>query len=239
MLTIQLGGALPLYGIVYFKKKPYNNNNNNGKYVQNVYGMLKLDNLEKVSAENFQIGFIESFSVLDIRGVDTSFLNTYTPTNKEMILNGGHTHAIYFSESYNDLKDSQTEIDKLCRKFFPAGASGIINAYLGDTKVKGNDFSLPDGYFSAASKTPRTLKEFVDFGNNFIETNNYKFEKSAKSSYTSDEFNKLDEKEKKSLNADADEGKNRLAKNDRRIEFIDPETQKIIFSVVNDRQYNA
>ena len=209
------GRSLPLYGIVYFKKKPYNNKETD--VGQAVYGMLKLDNLENVSSENFRIGLSHKFSVLDIRGVDTSFLNTYTPKNKEIILDGGYTHAIYFSKSYSTLKDNQTEIDKLCGKFFPAGAAGIINAYLGDTKVKGNSFygSASDGLFSAASRAPRTLKEFEDLGNSYEEfTGNMQFEHSAKSSYTSDELNKLDEIEKKSLSED--ESNKMLAKNDRR-----------------------
>ncbi|MBD5436053.1 MAG: hypothetical protein HDR36_06040 [Treponema sp.] len=229
---------LPLYGIVYFKDKPYNNNNGliGG---QSVKGMLKLDHLQGVSSENFEVNFsTDKYSVLDVRGAS---LDNYDIGSDEKISqNGGYIHAIYFNENYIDFEGNQIKINELCDKFADSGKLGVINAYLGNTKVKGHCFSKPSsGNFSAASRTPRTLKEFEDLGNSFDEEprSYMQFEHSAKSSYTSDEFNKLDEIEKKSLSED--EGDNLLAKNDRRIEFIDPETQKIIFSVVNDRQYNA
>lgn len=60
--------ALPLYGIVYFKDKPYKNNNGTAGG-QSVKGMLKLDNVQGVSGENFQINFgSDYYSVLDVRG---------------------------------------------------------------------------------------------------------------------------------------------------------------------------
>lgn len=170
-------------------------------------------------------------------------LNNYDITSGKEISQGGYLHAIYFNEDYISLENSQDEINKLCNKFANPGKLGIINAYLGSVKVKGHNFDDPsDGNFSAGSRTPRTLKEFEYFGNTYDDTygdTQMHFETSAKSSYDKypTEFNNLSDREKDSLNDDED--LKQLAKNDRRIEFIDPETQKIIFSVVNDRQYNA
>lgn len=231
-------GYFFLYGIIYFKDRPYNNKGLvNG---QRVEGMLKLDNLQGVSSENFEVDFGSNYySVLDVRGASLDSYNI--GSNEKISQRGGYIHAIYFNKSYSSIKDSQTEINKLCDKFADASKLGVINAYLGDDKVKGHCFSSPsESNFSAASRTPRTLKEFEEFGNSSDENRGYmQFKKSAKSSYEgyTTDWNKLESIEIESLNKDDDN--KRLAKNDRRIEFIDPETQKIIFSVVNDRQYNA
>ena len=227
--------ALSLYGIIYFKNKPYNNNVYDG---QSVKGMVKLDNLQGVSNENLKVAFNSAiYNVLDVSGVDTGFLNKYTPSGKEIISQGGSTHVIYFSKDYDKsgINDTQEKIDELCHKFVSKARNGIINVYLGDHKVKGNYYNIEyNNNRSAASKTPRTLKEFEYYGNN------YKFEKSAYSSYSSAELNDANivpSIEKTQLEEDKD--KKQIAQNTKRIEFIDPETQKIIFSVVNDRQYNA
>ena len=229
-------GSLFLYGIIYFKDKPYNNN---GSFDQNVEGMLKLDNLEGVSSENFKVNFSSNpYSVLDVRGAS---LDSYNLESKNQILEGG-AHAIYFNDKYNPYE--KDKIQTLCYKFSNPNVTAIDNVYLGNNKVSYKDIN--DIYnnrilFSAASRTPRTLKEFEEFGNSYDRgSQNYKqFKKSAKSSYNgyTEDWNNLEQRERDNLTAD--ENYKELAKNDRRIEFIDPETQKIIFSVVNDRQYNA
>ena len=229
-------GSLFLYGIIYFKNKPYNNN---GSFDQNVEGMLKLDNLTGVSSENFKVNFSSNpYSVLDVRGAS---LDNYNLENKNQILEGG-AHAIYFNDKYKPYE--KNKIQKLCYKFSNPNVTAIDNVYLGDNKVSYKDVN--DIYsnrilFSAASRQPRTLKEFEDFGNSYDRgSQNYKqFKKSAKSSYEgyTEDWNNLEQRERDSFTAD--ESDKMLAKNDRRIEFIDPETEKIIFSVVNDRQYNA
>ena len=220
--------ALRLYGIIYFKNKPYNNSRQEG---QRVVGMLKLDNLQEVSNENFKVGFgAISSSVLDVSGIDASVLSNYNPINKEIISRGGNTHAIYFSNDFSNLKDKTEDINKLCYKFVSKSVAGIINVYLGDNRDKGSDYDLyPND--TAASRIHRTLKEFEYFGNYD------KFEKSAYSYYSSTDLENLPPEEKKKLEGDKDT--KQIAQNNKRIEFIDPETQKIIFSVVNDRQYNA
>ncbi|MBD5405513.1 hypothetical protein HDR59_03130 [bacterium] len=230
------GRYLPLYGIVYFKDKPYNNNNAvvSG---QSVEGMLKLDNVQGVYSEDFKVDFSSRwYNVLDVRGAS---LNNYDRIIGKEIIQGGYLHAIYFNKDYISLENNQDEINELCNKFANPNNMGIINAYLGTIKVKGHNFDDPsDGSFSAGSRTPRTLKEFEYLGNTYDDGFMH-FETSAKSSYDKypTEFDNLSDREKDNLKNDA--GDNQLAKNDRRIEFIDPETQKIIFSVVNDRQYNA
>ena len=234
-----------LYGIVYFQKEPYDNNVGTG---QGVKGMVKLDNLQGVSSNNFKVGIsATSYSVLDVSGVGADFLDRYNPTGEEIISKNGRTHAIYFPKDYaylkniQDEKERQEKINELCYKFVAENKTGIINVYLGDDRDHGNEYShYYNEYLTAASKTPRTLKEFEYFGNlydDFFGDGDMKFKTSAKSSYTDTEFKDLPEYEKESLNDDV--GKNKIAQNNKRIEFIDPETQKIIFSVVNDRQYNA
>ena len=237
------GNALSLYGIVYFKDRPYSNDVSVSG--QSVVGMVKLDKLEGVSSENFKVALDYGFySILDVSGVDTSFLKTYIPTNKEIISRGGSSHAIYFNENLYKNTITQDEINELCYKFTPKGRNGIVNVYLGDHKVKGNYYNTEYGNNkSAASKTPRKLREFEYFGNLYDDVygeKNMHFEKSAYSSYSSAELNDTNivpSIEKTQLENDKD--KKQISQNNKRIEFIDPETQKIIFSVVNDRQYNA
>ncbi|MBD5440147.1 MAG: hypothetical protein HDR33_03890 [Treponema sp.] len=236
--------ALPLYGIVYFKDKPYNNSRQDG---QSVVGMLKLDNLQEVSNENFKVGFDSTYySILDVSGIAPDFLNKYPLLSyKEIISQGGRTHAIYFHKDYASLKniqdkeERQTKINELCYKFVSSSKAGIVNVYLGDNRDKGNHYDrYPDN--TAASKTPRKLKEFEYFGNLYNDDDGktkMKFEHSAKSSYTDTEFKDLPSNEQNKLKED--DGKNKIAQNNKRIEFIDPETKEIIFSVINDRQYNA
>ncbi|MDE6224256.1 MAG: hypothetical protein K2M23_02145, partial [Alphaproteobacteria bacterium] len=92
----------------------------------------------------------------------------------------------------------------------------------------------------AVSKTPRTLKEFEYYGNALdIQYEEGKFEKPARDSYTNEEFNKLNNTIKTTLEDDKNSEANKIVLNNRKIDFIDPETKKIIFSVLNDRQYNA
>lgn len=199
--------ALPLYGIVYFKDKPYNNSRQDG---QSVVGMLKLDNLQGVSSNNFKVGFDSTYySILDVSGVNTDFLDRYNPEGKEIISQGGSTHAIYFNETLYKDNITQNDINKLCYKFVSKARSGIINVYLGMDKFKGDEY---DKYvyrnLLAASKNPRTLKEFEYFGNYD------KFEKSAYSSYSSTEFDNLPKEEREQLEGDKDAKK--IAQNNRK-----------------------
>ena len=201
--------ALYLYGIIYFKNKPYNNNVYDG---QGVEGMVKLDNLQGVSNENLKVAFNSTiYNILDVSGVNTDFLDRYNPEGKEIISQGGSTHAIYFSKDYNKsgINDTQEKIDELCHKFVSKARSGIINVYLGMDKFKGDEY---DKYvyrnLLAASKNPRTLKEFEYFGNY------YKFEKSAYSYYSSTEFDNLPEEEQTQLKKDKDAKK--IAQNNRK-----------------------
>ena len=230
--------ALPLYGIVYFKDKPYNATRMSGG--QAIRGMLKLDNLQGVSSKNFKVGLdCNYYSILDVSGVDTGFLDTYNPENKEIISNNGRTHAIYFSNDFSNLKDKTENINKLCYKFVSKDVAGIVNVYLGDNRDKGNHYTRYPTE-AAASKTPRKLKEFEYFGNLYddvLGSTKMKFEHSAKSSYIDTELKNLPPNEQTQLTND--DGKNKIAQNNKRIEFIDPETKEIIFSLVNDRQYNA
>ena len=205
-----------LYGIVYFKDKPYNNNAGNA--VQGLYGMLKLDKVKDIDSENFRIGFggnICVYNVLDVRGVDKSELDAYNPTGREININGGDLHAIYFNEYYDSYKGNEIEIDKLCRKFSSRSKSGALKVYLGDNRENGNFYNSSNNkYFAAASKTPRTLKEFEYFGNETIKSGIGKFEKSAYSSYSPTEFNNLPQEEQTQLNND--DGKNEIAQNNRK-----------------------
>ncbi|MBD5437404.1 MAG: hypothetical protein HDR37_02325, partial [Treponema sp.] len=202
-----------LYGIVYFKDKPYYNNLGSG---QSVEGMVKLDNLQGVSSNNFKVGIsATSYSVLDVSGVGADFLDRYNPTGEEIISKNGRTHAIYFPKDYaylkniQDEKERQEKINELCYKFVAENKTGIINVYLGDDRDHGNEYShYYNEYLTAASKTPRTLKEFEYFGNY------YKFEKSAYSSYSSDEFNNLPKEEKEQLEGDKDT--KQIAQNNRK-----------------------
>ena len=222
--------ALSLYGIIYFKNKPYNNSRQDGEFVE---GMVKLDNLTEVSGDNFKVRFASSvYGVLDVSGVTQTILNDYNKKGREIIPLGGSTHAIYFNAYCNKTNITQTEINTLCYKFVSESTTGILNVYLGMDKFKGDEY---DKYvyrnLLAASKNPRTLKEFEYFGNYD------KFEKSAYSSYSSTDFDNLPKEEREQL--EGDKNTKRIAQNNKRIEFIDPETKEIIFSVVNDRQYNA
>ena len=197
-----------LYGIVYFKDKPYNNNVGDG---QGVEGMVKLDNLQGVSNENLKVAFSSKiYNILDVSGVNTDSLDEYNPEGKEIISRGGFTHAIYFPKDYDKrgINDTQEEIDKLCYKFVSKNRNGIINVYLGDHKVKGNEYNIEYNNRSATSKTPRTLKEFEYYGNND------KFEHSAYSSYSSTDFEELPLTEKKQLEDDKDAKK--IAQNNRK-----------------------
>ena len=229
--------ALPLYGVIYFKDKPYNNSRQDG---QSVKGMIKLDNLQGVSNENFKVGFASSVNnVLDVSGISTTVLDSYVlDYDKQIASKGGTIHAIYFNENYTSANENK--IKELCEKFANPDRTGAINVYLGNKKVQGNKY---DKYptETGASKTPRTLKEFEYFGNLYDAVlygdTKMQFKESAKSSYTDTEFKNLPSNEQNKLTND--DSKKQIAQNNKRIEFIDPETQKIIFSVVNDRQYNA
>lgn len=196
--------ALCLYGIVYFKNKPYNNNVYNG---QSVEGMLKLDNLQGVSNENFKVGFDSSVNnVLDVSGISTTVLDSYVlDYDKQIASKGGTIHAIYFNENYTSADENK--IKELCEKFANPSRTGAINVYLGNKKVHGNKY---DKYptETGASRTPRTLKEFEYFGNYD------KFEKSAYSSYTDTEFKDLPSIEKTQLENDKD--KKQIAQNNRK-----------------------
>ena len=198
-----------LYGIVYFKNKPYNNNVGDG---QGVEGMVKLDNLQGVSNENLKVAFSSKiYNILDVSGVNTDSLDEYNPEGKEIISRGGSTQAIYFSKDYDKsgINDTQEKIDELCHKFVSKARNGIINVYLGDHKVKGNYYNIEyNNNRSAASKTPRTLKEFEYYGNN------YKFEKSAYSSYSSTEFDNLPKEEREQL--EGDKNTKKIAQNNRK-----------------------
>ena len=207
--------ALPLYGIVYFKDKPYNATRMSGG--QAIRGMLKLDNLQGVSSNNFKVGLdCNYYSVLDVSGVDTGFLDTYNPENKEIISNNGRTHAIYFSNDFSNLKDKTENINKLCYKFVSKDVAGIVNVYLGDNRDKGNHYTRYPTE-AAASKTPRKLKEFEYFGNLYddvLGSTKMKFEHSAKSSYTDTEFKDLPSNEQNKLKED--DGKNKIALNNKK-----------------------
>ena len=198
--------ALRLYGIVYFKNKPYNNNVYNG---QSVEGMLKLDNLQGVSNENFKVGFDSSVNnVLDVSGISTTVLDSYVlDYDKQIASKGGTIHAIYFNENYTSADENK--IKELCEKFANPDRTGAIHVYLGNKKVDGNKY---DKYKNenevGASKTPRTLKEFEYFGNN------ENFEHSAKSSYTDTEFKNLPSNEQNQLTND--NGKKQIAQNNRK-----------------------
>ena len=233
--------ASDLYGIIYFKDKPYNNM---GYVIQDVNGMLKLDYIKDIYRDDFKVGFGGNFgvySVLDVRGVKKEELDEYNPTGREINAHGGNIHAIYFNKYYDSYKDDETEIDKLCRKFSNRSEAGVLKVYLGDNRENGNFYNIgANKYFAAASRTPRKLREFEYFGNEILKSGSGKFEHSAYSSYSSNELNDTNivpSIEKTQLEEDKD--KKQIAQNTKRIEFIDPETQKIIFSVVNDRQYNA
>ena len=216
--------ALSLYGIIYFKNKPYNNSRQDGESVE---GMVKLDKLEGVSSENFKVGFgSTSYSVLDVSGITPNVLDTYNKDNNNQIASkAGLIHAIYVNKDY-----SSTDVTTLCKKFADSSRIGAIYVYFGNNKVQGNFYNSSIATVGA-SRIPRTLKEFEYFGNN------ENFEHSAKSSYTDDEFKNLPSNEQNQLTND--NGKKQIAQNNKRIEFIDPETKEIIFSVINDRQYNA
>ena len=227
---------LPLYGIVYFKNRPYNNSRQDG---QSVVGMLKLDNLQEVSSKNFKVGFgSTSYSVLDVSGITPNVLDTYNKDNNNQIASkAGLIHAIYVNKDYSSI-----DVTTLCKKFADSNRIGAIYVYFGNNKVQGNFYNSSIATVGS-SKTPRTLKEFEYLGNTYIDSSkeeNIYFEKSAYSSYSSDELNNTNivpSIEKTQLEKDKD--KKQIAQNNKRIEFIDPKTKEIIFSVVNDRQYNA
>ncbi|MDE5580455.1 MAG: hypothetical protein K2I95_03440 [Treponemataceae bacterium] len=171
-------------GIVYFNDKVYN------APAQNLKGLLKLNNIEGVSGSTLGVRFASAnYNVLDVRGVNTSSINSY---NKDGILiGGGYAHAIYFSDYYSSYKDNETKIKELCLKFSNNQAAGFINAYLGNTRVNGESYSqtnLNKDYSTIGAKTPRSLKEFEAFGNN----NEYKFEKAARDTYDNDELSDFD-----------------------------------------------
>ena len=201
--------ALSLYGIIYFKDKPYSNNNGTADG-QIVEGMVKLDNLTEVSGDNFKVRFASSvYGVLDVSGVTQTILNDYNKKGREIIPLGGSTHAIYFNAYCNKTNITQTEINTLCYKFVSESTTGILNVYLGMDKFKGDEY---DKYvyrnLLAASKNPRTLKEFEYFGNYD------KFEKSAYSSYSSTEFDNLPKEEREQL--EGDKNTKRIAQNNRK-----------------------
>ena len=198
--------ALRLYGIVYFKNKPYNNNVYNG---QSVEGMVKLDNLQGVSSKNFKVDFTSHVcNVLDVSGIIPTVLNGYVlDYDKQITSKGGTIHAIYFNKEYTSADENK--IKELCEKFANPDRTGAIHVYLGNKKVDGNKY---DKYKNenevGASKTPRTLKEFEYFGNN------ENFEHSAKSSYTDTEFKNLPSNEQNQLTND--NGKKQIAQNNKR-----------------------
>lgn len=230
MSNIKNNGGKSLQGIVYFKNKPYNNiHKEYSDFGQRVYGMLKLDSLEGVSKNTLKINLDSRNGVLDVRGVDKKTIKDY---NSSILYDNGYTHAIYFSEDFIDIKDNQEEINKLCDKFSSDNNKDrrFFNAYLGNYIVHGQSYDATNSSSVIGAKTPRKLSEFEYFGNY------EKFEKSARSTYKEEE---LSDSDKEKLDNDHDNNYNLIAQNNKRIEFIDPETEKIIFSVVNDRQYNA
>ena len=194
--------ALFLYGIIYFKNKTYNATRLSGG--QSVHGMLKLDNLEGVSSENFKVGFGSSvYSVLDVSGITPNVLDTYNKDNNNQIASkAGLIHAIYVNKDY-----SSTDVTTLCKKFADSSRIGAIYVYFGNNKVQGNFYNSSIATVGA-SRIPRTLKEFEYFGNYD------KFEKSAYSSYSSTEFNNLPQEEQTQLNND--DGENKIAQNNRK-----------------------
>lgn len=213
-----------MYGIVYFKDMPYNNKNTFNEYRHFVYGMLKL---KEITTDNFYVSMPNSMcDVLDIRGIDENFIKAY---NKG-IVKSGIINSIYFDEIYRSISD----IDE---RFRPI-TGYINNIYYGEKREYGNN--TDHGVHFPSSKTPRALKEFEYLGNTFINEGYYSmhFESSARSSYTDEEFEELDASTKQKLNDDHN-GLHVLALNNKKIDFIDPETQKIIFSITKDRQYNA
>ena len=127
-------------------------------------------------------------------------------------------HAIYFNKYYDSYKDDETEIDKLCRKFSNRSEAGVLKVYLGDNRENGNFYNIGNNkYFAAASKTPRTLKEFEYFGNEILKLGSGKFEHSAYSSYSSNELNDTNivpSIEKTQLENDKD--KKQIAQNNRK-----------------------
>ena len=190
-----------LYGIVYFKNKPYNNSRQDG---QSVEGMVKLDNLQGVSSNNFKVGFgSTSYSVLDVSGITPNVLDTYNKDNNNQIASkAGLIHAIYVNKDY-----SSTDVTTLCKKFADSRRIGAIYVYFGNNKVQGNFYNSSIATVGA-SRIPRTLKEFEYFGNYD------KFEKSAYSSYSSTDLEKLPPTEKKQLEGDKDAKK--IAQNNRK-----------------------
>ncbi|MGN0929203.1 MAG: hypothetical protein ACI4N3_01020 [Alphaproteobacteria bacterium] len=213
------------HGVAYFKNKNYTIKNE--KTNSSFKGVLKLDDLS--NAHNIRIR-ANSNAVFDFRGVDTNYFLNYNidydytkdnPNDKNFIKDV--INAIYTKENIFDGKDSE-EIRKIMHRFNSL-SGGLENIFSGDIRV------LSFGS-RAHSRTPRSLEEFEYYGNN------NKFEKSAKSSYDGyeKEFKALQPAEKEKLN---DDPNNQIASNNRRVDFVDPETKKIIFSVLNDRQYNA
>lgn len=232
-------------GVVYFMDKPYNNIDGN-KVGPVINGLLKLDKLEGVSYDTFRV----NNGVLDLRGrdgLDHNPLKGYNieTDSKKSINYSGHD-AIYFTKKYiNDIENidrNSSSIEKtfetLTRRVgrVDGGGTPIHNVYIDDEKYDSIIDNLVMGLSSdahAVSKTPRTLEEFEYYGNNG------KYKTPARDSYTNDEFKQLGDTIKEKLDKDKNSGANQIVLNNRKIDFIDPETKKIIFSVLNDRQYNA
>lgn len=204
------GGGL--IGIVYFKDKPYNNIDRSSNSYQSMYGLLKLDSLNGVSYNTFGINLSSNSAVLDVRGVDRNFIDNNYNKNAEnygIVAGNGYSHAIYFSKDFNDIKNSQSEINDLCYKFsrFPGSGAGFVNAYFGEDRVNSESYNELRPQSIIGAKNPRKLKEFEYFGNYFENTNGFegfKFEKTAKDTYGND-FEKLSIFDKANLEKYLDE----------------------------------
>ena len=233
-------------GVVYFMDKPYNNikGDSVGPVIN---GIVKLDKLEGVSYDTFRV----NDGVLDLRGrdgLDHNPLKGYNiGTNPKKSINYSGHNAIYFTEKYIydiegiDMNPYSIEktFETLTRRVHRVGqgGSGVLNVYVDNNKYDSiADIitpSLPNYDYHAVSKTPRTLEEFEHYGNNG------KYKTPARDSYTEKDFEDLKNTIKEKLEDDKESKANQIVLNNRKIDFIDPETKKIIFSVLNDRQYNA
>ena len=117
--------------------------------------------------------------------------------NSGILVGGGYAHAIYFNDYYSSYKDIETKVKELCEKFSNNQGSGFINAYFGENRVLGPDYSQTgdsSSYSTIGAKKPRSLKEFEYYGNN------NKFEKAAKDTYDESELSTFD---KNNLNVDS------------------------------------
>lgn len=212
--------AIPgLIGVVYFKDKPYNNVKQIN-ILEDVLGLVRLDKLKDINGSYFKVKTPgRGGSVLDFRGVDTNIITDYTPSNK-IVTNAGNWNAIYFP-NISDVDEAKNKT--FYEKIVDTSRGEVSNVYYGDKKMYGH-YSDPR-LFKGGSKTPRTLREFEEFGNSYVDHHddinsipdvNYmmKFTTSARSTYSDAEFNSLTQKsEKESLKEDHDDGFNWLAQN--------------------------